>query len=226
LRRLHKYDEALEAINTALEVDLKDLGSVFYKSKILFHQEEYESAAKVLDENLNNFPEKEKEILVHKAFIYKKMNKLDEALEIVNNLLDKEPDNLDLLNNKIYFHLYLGDKKEAIEGGEKLTNLDPEDGNFHDSFGEILTEFGEYERALEEIQKALELEPFGWYSYNSYFQMAVCYKELGKYDLAREALEEGIKSTNTCYCDIEMRKEWHEKKEKLLAEIAELEKQT
>jgi tetratricopeptide (TPR) repeat protein len=225
LRRLHKYDEALEAINNAFELDSKDLGSVFYKSKILFHQEDYDATVKLLDENLKIFPEKAKELLLHKAFIYKKMNLLDEALQIIDELLEKEPKNLDLLNNKIYFHLYLGDKKEAIEGGEKLTKLDPNDGNFHDSFGEILTEFGEYERALEQIQKALELEPFGWYSYNSYFQMAICYKELGKYDLAREALEEGVKATNTCFCDIEMRKEWHEKKVKLLAEIDELEKQ-
>ncbi len=224
LRRLEEYDEALEAINSAFKLDSKDLGSVFYKSKILFHQEDYEAVVRLIDDNLNVFPEKEKELLVHKAFIYKKMNLFDEALEIINELVQKEPDNLDMIHNKSYFHLYRGDKEEAIEGGEKITKLDPDNGNFHDSFGEILTEFGEYERALEEIQKALEIEPYGWYSYNSYLQMSRCYKELGKFNLAREALEEGQKATNTCYCDMHMRKEWHEKKAKLLAEMEELEK--
>ena len=149
--------------------------------------------------------------------------KLDEGLKIIDELREKFPDNLKVLNNKVYFHLYRQEKEEAIEAGKLLTELDPNDGNFHDSFAEILTEFGEYEKALKEIQKALELEPYGWFSYNSYLQRAKCYKETGKYDLARESLEEGVSAINTCYCDIQMRKEWKEKKIKLLAEMDELE---
>jgi len=207
-----------------IKLEPKDLSSLFYKSKIYVHNEDFQRAAKLLDDNLEHFPEKEIDLLVNKAFLLKKMNKYDDALKIINELWKKFPDNLDLLNSKLYFHLYLGQKKEAIENGELLTSLDPNDGNYHDSFGEVLTEFEEYERAIQEIQKALELEPFGWYSYNSYFQMAICYKELGNYDLARESLEKGKKATETCFCDIDMRKEWEEKKQKLLAQITELEK--
>ncbi|MFX1380483.1 MAG: tetratricopeptide repeat protein [Promethearchaeota archaeon] len=224
LRRLNQFDEALEAIDNAIKLEPKDLSSLFYKSKIYVHNEDFQRAAKLLDDNLEDFPEKKIDLLVNKAFLLKKMNKYDDALKIINELWKKYPDNLDLLNSKLYFHLYLGQKEEAIENGELLTSLDPNDGNYHDSFGEVLTEFGEYERAIQEIQKALELEPFGWYSYNSYFQMAICYKELGNYDLARESLEKGKKATETCFCDIDMRKEWEEKKQKLLAQITELEK--
>ncbi|MFW9971074.1 MAG: tetratricopeptide repeat protein [Candidatus Odinarchaeota archaeon] len=226
LRHLRKYDEALEAIDIAIKLDPERLSSFFYKSKIYFHKEDFNAAVKVIDDNLKNFPDKEKELIVHKAFLLKKLNSIDEALKLIDNLREKDPNNLDLLNNKVYFHLYKGDKAGAIENGKLLTKLDPENGNFHDSYGEILTEFGEYKQALKEFQKAIEIEPYGWYTYNSYFQMARCYKELGEYDLAREKLENGEQATKTCFCDIEMRKEYYEKKTKLLAEIEELERRS
>jgi len=36
-------------------------------------------------------------------------------------------------------------------------------------------------------------------------------------------LDRGIRATQTCFCGVEMRQEWKEKKRKLLAEIEELE---
>jgi tetratricopeptide (TPR) repeat protein len=224
LNQLNNFEDAIEAINTALELDPKELKYFFYRYKIFFSKDEFDDAAKLIDEKLKIFPEKEVDLLVHKAYLFKKLNKFDEALEVIDELREKHPNNLDLLNNKVYFHLYKHDKEGAINAGKLLTELDPSDGNFHDSYAEVLTEFGEYEEALKEIQKALELEPYGWFSYNTYLQMAKCYKETGEYDLARESLEKGVRATNTCYCDIHMRKEWNEKKIKLLAEIDELEK--
>ena len=223
LRYLKKFDDALEAIDNAINLDPKSLSSFFYKSKILLQKEDYDGVANLIDKSLKVFPEKERDILVNKAFFLKKINNFDEALKIVDYLREKHPDNLDILNYKVYFHLYRGEKKEAIENGELLTTLDPDDGNYHDSYGEVLTEFGEYEEALKEIKKALDINPYGWYTYNSYYFMAKCYMELGNYDLARESLEKGQYATKTCFCDIEMRKEWHEKKLKLLAQIDELE---
>ena len=223
LKQLNELDAAIEAINTAMELDPKDLKLFFYRYKMFFSKDDFDKAIELIDKNLKEFPEKEVDLLLHKAYLLKKVNKFDEGLKFVNELREKYPDNLDILNHKVYFHLYKHEKEEAINAGKLLTKLDPNDGNYHDSFAEILTGFGEYEEALKEIQKALELEPYGWFTYNTYLQMAKCYKETGKYDLARESLEEGERAIYTCFCDIKMRKEWKEKKLKLLAEMDELE---
>ena len=164
--------------------------------------------------------------MTNKAYLYKKKKNYDKGLEIVEDLWEKNPKDLDILNNKVYWHLYRGEKEEAFKAGKLLTELDPDDGNFHDSYAEILTEFGEYEKGLNEAQKALELQPLGWFTYNTYIQMAKCYKGLGNYDLARESLDKGVRATQTCFCGVEMRIEWKEKKQKLLAEIDELEKKS
>jgi tetratricopeptide (TPR) repeat protein/DNA-binding HxlR family transcriptional regulator len=225
LRHLKKYDVALEAIDNAIKLEPKSLNWFFHKAKIFLKIEDFDELEKLIDESLEKFPEKEMDILITKAMMLKKINNFDEALKISNYLRDKYPDNLHFLNHKVYFHIYRGDKKEAIESGKLLTTLDPDDGNYHDSFGEALTEFGEYQEALKELKKAVDLEPYGWYTYNSYYLMAKCYKELGNYDLARECLENGKNAIASCYCDIEMRKEWHEKKSKLLDEIKILEQE-
>jgi len=223
LKQLNEFNDAIEAINTAMELDPKDIKLFFYRYKMFFSKDDFDKAIELIDKNLKEFPEKEVDLLLHKASLLKKVNKFDEGLKFVNELREKYPDNLDILNYKVYFHLYKHEKEEAINAGKLLTKLDPNDGNYHDSFAEILTGFGEYEEALKEVQKALELEPYGWFTYNSYLQMAKCYKETGKYDLARESLEEGERATYTCFCDIMLRKEWKEKKLKLLAEMDELE---
>jgi len=226
LKHAKEYDEALEAIGSALELDPKNLNLYYMKSSVLYDCGKIDEGLELLDEAIRLFPEKQLKLIAHKAYLYKKKKNYDKAIEIVDDLWEKNPNDLDLLNNKVYYHLYRGEKDKAIESGKLLVERDPDDGNFHDSYGEVLTEFGEYEKALEILQKALVLDPLGWFTYNTYFQMARCYKELGNYDLARESLDKGVGRTQTCFCGVEMRNEWKEKKLKLLAEIDELEKKS
>ena len=168
LKQLKEFEEALEAIEAALELDPKDFSINFMKYNIFYDDGKIDEALELVDEGIRLFPEKETKLMTHKAYLYKKKKNYDKGLE-------------------------------------------------------VLTEFGEYEEAVKILQKVLELDPLGWFTYNTYFQLARSYKELGNYDLARESLNSGIRATQTCFCSMEMRKEGKEKKQKILAEIEELE---
>ncbi len=223
LKQLKKFEDALDAIDLAIELDPKAINLRFMKYNILKSYDKIDEAIELVRQDVGEFPEKEIKILTYLAFLYKKKDNLEEGIKLIDELHVKYPENLDTLNTKAYWHLYRGEKEEALKAGKLLVERSPEDGNSHDSFAEILTEFGEYNEALKEIDKALELDPLGWFTYNTYLHRAICYKGLGKYDLAKESLERGVRAIQTCFCGVEMREEWKENKEELLAEIAELE---
>ena len=226
LKQLEKYEEGFEMIETAIELDPKDLHLHFMKYDILASDEKIDEALAAIDEGIKAFPEMETKLMTHKAFLYKKRNNYDKGLEIIDVLWEKNPKDFDILNNKVYWHHYRDEKEESLQAAKELVKLAPDNGNYHDSYGEVLTEFGEYEEALKYFQKALDLDPLGWFTYNTYIQMAKCYKEIGKFDLAKDSLQKGERAIHTCFCDIKMRNEWKEKKLDLLAEIDELERQS
>ncbi|MFW9900969.1 MAG: tetratricopeptide repeat protein [Candidatus Thorarchaeota archaeon] len=226
LNQLNKFEDALEAIDTAIELDPKDLHIHWMKYNILHDSDRMDEALELVDEDIELFPEHKTKLLTHKSFLYKKMNRYNEGSKIVNELWEQNEEDHHLLNHKLYWHLYRGEKEEAIEAGRLLIKLDPNDGNYYDSYGEALTEFGEYEEAIKILKKALEIEPLGWFTYNTYIQLAKCYKEIGEFELARDSLQPGERAIHTCFCDVKIREEWKEKKLKLLAEMDELEKKS
>ncbi|UCC20295.1 MAG: tetratricopeptide repeat protein, partial [Promethearchaeota archaeon] len=225
LKELNKYEDALETIDIAIDLSPKELNLHFMKINIMYDDEKIDEALEIVDEAIKLFPKYRTKLMTHKAYLYKKKNNYDKGLEIANELWEQDPKNLDTLNNKLYWHLYRGEKEEAIEAGKLLIKLGPDDGNGHDSYGEALTEFGEYEEAIKMLQKALEIDPLGHFTYNSYMLLAKCYKETGKFDLAKDSLQKGERAIHTCFCDVKRRREWKEKKLNLLAEIDELENQ-
>jgi len=80
-------------------------------------------------------------------------------------------------------------KGEAITTAEKLISIAPKVGNFFDSYGEMLMMFEDYENAIEQFQKALKLEPHGWFAFSTIAKMGNCYKKIGDLEKAIEFFE-------------------------------------
>ena len=53
---------------------------------------------------------------------------------------------------------------EIIKG---LIEREPDNRIYHDSYGEILMAFNDYELAINKFQKAIELDSNGWYIYKT-----------------------------------------------------------
>jgi tetratricopeptide (TPR) repeat protein len=169
---------------------------------------EYHELLDLLDEMLEKFPKFEKDLKMKKASVYKLLGNLEAGFKIVDELLEKNPEDKELRIFKAYWYQYLNNKDEALKTLKALIESEQDNGEYYDSYGEILMNYEEYEKAVEQFQKAIELSSSGWFIYQTYIKLGICFKELENFDLAFEYLRKGKEFTNKCFCDHEIKKKW------------------
>ncbi|MFX1493673.1 MAG: tetratricopeptide repeat protein [Promethearchaeota archaeon] len=203
-----QFNEELKEINKAIDLNPKNIDLYNSKVRILMYYDQYPKVLNVLDDILEIFPESEKDIKMKKASVLKKMRNIKDGLKIINELTKKYPEDKDLLSYKAYWFQYLNKKDEAFEIMENLTKSETERGIFHDTYGEILMNFGHYDRAIKEFSKAIEMESEGNSIYQTYIKLGICYKELEKYDLAVKNLNKGKELSNKVSDDMDTIQKW------------------
>jgi len=216
------FEENLEKINKAIEQNPKQLDLYYMKSKILMYFDKYNEALILLDGMLKDFPGNEKDLNMKKASILKKMRDLNGGLEIIDELTNKYPEDNDLLNYKAIWYQYLNKKEEALKIIRGLIEREPDNGIYHDSYGEILMAFNDHKIAIGKFQRALELDPNSWYIYQTYIKLGICYRELENYDLALEYLRKGEELIDQSPSENDTKQMWHSYASPFIEEIKAL----
>jgi len=220
---LNQHDKALEAIESAIILSPKTYDLYNSKNRILLYFDRFDEIITILDKLIDEFPEGEKNLKIKKAYILKEMKNIEAGLEIINELIEKYPEDNNLILNKIYWLQFLDQQEDVLKTMQYLIEQDPESGIYHDTFGEILMNFEEYEKAIDEFKEAIELGSSEWYINQTFVKLGICFKEIGKTDLAIENLTKGKDFTNKCYCDLDTKRKWLSIAELYLAEIVEME---
>ncbi|MFX1590336.1 MAG: tetratricopeptide repeat protein, partial [Promethearchaeota archaeon] len=128
-------------------------------------------------------------LLKLKSLIAYEISEDDLGLEVCETALDKYPDEFDMLNNKTIFLGRLNRIEEALETGKKLVTYGQDVGNYHDTYGEVLMWARRYEEAIKEFKTALELNPTGWYVFDTYRKLGRTYEALGNDEKAKQCFE-------------------------------------
>ncbi len=234
MEQMDKEEEGLEEINLALDLteDIVDL--YYFKSKFLSSLGRYDEALTVLKETMKKFPDSKKHMLMQQAYILKMAGDYQSGLEIISDLTQTYPKEIDFNNNKAYWHIYIyqenrdkgiedeENKTAAIETIKSLTEESPEEGNYFDSYGEILMITEDYENAIKMYEKAIETEPNGWFIPSSYVGIGKCNEKLGFYEKAEVNFKKARQIVRYCFCHIKNRKEWIEEIEYHLKKINEM----
>lgn len=238
LEQMNKNEEALEEIDAAIGLTDEVVDFYYSKSKILMELEKYDEAIAVLEETMKRFPERRKHLLMQKAYVLKMLGDFESGLDIVTELTETYPEDVDFFNNKAYWHVYIyGQKKEngiedeknkiaAIETIKFLTEKMPDEGNYFDSYGEILMITEDYENAIKKYEQGIKVEPNGWSIPSSHVGLGKCYEQLGMYDKAKAHFQEARKIVRYCFCHIKHKKEWVEEIEYHLKKLGDLEKES
>ena len=219
----NEVNEAIRAIDKEIKLNPKKIGLYYSKSKILFDIGKNNEVLTLLEKIYKDFPQEEKNIQVKRAYVLKEMKNTEAGLEIINELLEKHPEDNDLLNYKACWLQYLNRKEESLEVIQKLIEHVPDNATYHDTYGEILMFFNEHEAAIEEFLKVIEICSDNWYIFQTYIKLGICYKELENYELALEYLQKGKKFTDKSLSDIDTKRKWVTIANLFLAEIEQLE---
>ncbi|MFW9818838.1 MAG: tetratricopeptide repeat protein, partial [Candidatus Thorarchaeota archaeon] len=218
-----QFEEKIKEINTEIKNDPKNLDLYNSKIGILIYYERLYDVIDLLDDMLEIFPDNELDIKMKKASVLRRLRKIKAGLDIINELITEYPENTDLLNYKAYWLHYMDNREEAIEIMQNLTKKVPNNGTYHDTFGEILMYYEEYEDAVNKFQKAIEVAADEWYINQTYIKLGICYKELEKYDIAVENLKKGKELTRKSKSDEETKQKWLTIADLFLADIMHLE---
>ncbi len=216
------YKYSLQEIDKAINLNPKNIDLYYSKSKILININRYREVLTLLDKMLIDFPQEEKNIQIKRAYILKEMRNSEAGLEIIEKMIEKYPEDNDLLNYKACWLQYLNKKEESLNVIQNLIKRVPDNATYHDTYGEILMFFNEQELAIEEFLKTIEIGDKNWYVYQTYIKLGICYKELGNFKLAVDYLRKGKESLNKSLSDPDTKRKWIVIADLFLGEIEQL----
>ncbi|MFW9882222.1 MAG: hypothetical protein ACFFG0_54865, partial [Candidatus Thorarchaeota archaeon] len=217
------YKVEIKKIDKKIKSNPEEIDFYYSKIRILIYYNQFEDVLSLLDEMLEIFPENELEIKMKKASVLRRMQDVTSGLEIINELIDKYPENIELISYKAYWLQYLDRKEESLNIIQDLVESNPQNGMYHDTYGEILMYFEEYEQAIEEFLKAIDLASNDWYIYQTYIKLGICYKELKDLERTLEYLTMGKNLTEKSSLDAETKQKWISIANLFLLELEQLE---
>ncbi|MGY5849477.1 tetratricopeptide repeat protein [Salegentibacter sp. F14] len=104
-------------------------------------------------------PSKKGEIAKNIALIYINQEKMDKAIEAMEDAKRENPDNVMLIQAEADMYYKMGDKEKYNELMKEVLRKSPDDPNIYYNLGVTTSELGDTEGAIEYYEKALELDP-------------------------------------------------------------------
>jgi Mn-dependent DtxR family transcriptional regulator len=214
-----KFTEELQQIENNLLMDHMNFDLYMSKIRFLIYFGRIDDVLEILDDMLENFPQRERELKLKKASVFKRVKLPEKGLNLILELIQDYPKDSELLILKAYYLQYLNRKEESLNLISDIVQNYPKNGMYLDTYGEILMYFENYQDAANQFQKALELTEDDWYIPQTYVKLGICHKELGNFEKATEQLNKGKELTKKSSIEDEIKQKWFKIADLFLAEI-------
>lgn len=149
------YDKAIEYADCILEYDEHNLEALYYKSDCLAKLGDLDGALNVANLVVNLNPSCNN--LLIKATLMANKKNYDLAFSIFDEILEKCPHFEEAFINKCHFLYMLKKDDEILELSQKFLHDNPNSPSAFDIPAFIYLQQEEYDKALDRVNKALEL---------------------------------------------------------------------
>jgi arylsulfatase A-like enzyme/Tfp pilus assembly protein PilF len=182
--RLGQYEKAVEVIKKGLDINpdsyqlLSQLSAIYTVMGKM--EEALQSAKRALEIKPDFF-----EALVAIGWILSHSNRPQESLYYYEKALKIEPENKLLNIDYAYSLLLCGQVQKALEIYNRLKEKYPDDYKIYQELGITYSAIRDFERAYENLYKAVQLNP----SPETFYNMAVMLSQAGKIEMASHYLK-------------------------------------
>jgi hypothetical protein len=214
-----QYSEELQQIESKIAGERENFDLYMSKIRLLIYFGRIDDVLGILNDLLENFPQRERELKLKKASVFKRVKLPEKGLNLILELIQDYPDDSELLILKAYYLQYLNRKEESLNLISDIVKLYPNNGMYLDTYGEILMYFENYEDAVNQFQNTLKLNEDDWYVPQTYVKLGICHKELGNFEKATEQLIKGKELIKKSSIDENIKQKWFKITDLFLAEI-------
>lgn len=174
-----RFELAMEKYSKAIECQPGFLNALLNRANTAYELKEYYKAIEDLDRVAAIKPDT---ALVYftKGLVFTKMRKFDNALDAFAKSIQLDPTNIDHKVNHAIVHFYRKDFDLAKLELEKLAKVKKDEPNIYNTLSLIETEQGNYQEALEMVNKAILLDPKQSYFLNNRGFIFLSLKEMEK----------------------------------------------
>jgi len=159
LLALKRYQESLDILDKAIQVDPKLTSAHFHQSRAqaLCNLQRFEESLAAYNEAIRLDP-RTPHFYADKTDVLLHLHRYPEALETSEQLIRLEPNEAEHYQHKGELLLQLRNWAEALEAYEQAIRLDPR-AAFYDKKGELLLLLRKYEEALAASEQAIQRAP-------------------------------------------------------------------
>jgi tetratricopeptide (TPR) repeat protein len=159
LRDLGRFSEALAVLKSLTDRPDADMSGYLLWAEIVGDQRNYTESIKIIESAVKRFPENSRLLFLKGAYLEKDGDRKGAEL-IMRQIIESNPKDASALNFLGYMLAEDGrDLDEAESYVHRALKLEPKNGGFIDSLGWIYFQKKMFQRALQTLEKAIELEP-------------------------------------------------------------------
>ncbi len=188
LNKLRHYDEAVEAINKAIEI-YPDWHLYYYdKANYIHHSGKKLDALVAINQAIEKNPKSENSYQL-KAIILKSLRKFEEAIKTINQVIQ--------INNEWWGHhsvkgdilLNMGEYRKSLNAINKAIDLAPDNVSLYTDKANCFSQLRKFKDAIVSFDKAIDLDPD---NISLYTEKAHCFSQLGKFKDAIVSFDKAI----------------------------------